>query len=107
MLLGQFKICLLSENQFKNMEIHSFLGPFPRFPVHFLENVKNAEFQLCFGASNLNEEQKNFPRCLLIHRHVELSQNVNWKAMTTISLTIRNPGFEFSLNLVFRMVIIA
>ena len=39
MLLSQFQICLLSENNsFKNMEIHSFFGPFPRFPVHFLES---------------------------------------------------------------------
>ena len=57
MLLGNFKICILSGiNSFKNMEIHSFRGPFPHFPVHSLESVEKAAFQICSGASNLNEE---------------------------------------------------
>ena len=30
MLLGQLKECLPSENSFKNIDIHSFLGPGPR-----------------------------------------------------------------------------
>ena len=31
------------KNSFKNMEINSLLGPFPRFPVDMSEDVKKAE----------------------------------------------------------------
>ena len=114
MLLGLFKKCVLSENSFKNMEIHSFRGPFLRFPVHFVESAKKAEFQTSFGASTLNEEQrsitlqtKNFPTRLLIHRYVEFSQNVDWKMMAIISLKLRNPGFKIFIESGFWMIIIA
>ena len=88
-------VCYLKKNCFKNIEIDSFLRPFPRFPVNFLESVKKSEFQISFGASNLNEEQRSiilqtkyFPRRLLIHRYVEFSQNVGWK----------NDGDHFTQN---------
>ena len=41
------------------MDIHSFLGLFPRFHVSALEDVKRVEFQICFRALNLNEEQRS------------------------------------------------
>ena len=95
-------------NSFKNMEIYSFLGSFPRFPVHFLESVTKPEFKLCFGARNLNEEfrslilqTKNFPRRLPLHRYVEFSQNVNWKMMVIISLKMGNLGFKIVIESCF------
>ena len=85
----------------KIMKIHSFLEPFCRLLVHFLESMKKAEFQIFLGASNLNEEHKSiilqtkiFSRRLLIHRYVEFSQDVDWKMIAIISLKMRNPGFE-------------
>ena len=87
------------------MEIHLFLGPFPRFQAQFFESVKKAEFQLSFGALNLNEEQKsiilqakNFPRRLQIHRYAEFSHNVDWNMMAIISLKMRNPEFEIFID---------
>ena len=85
----------------KNMEFHSILGLFPRLPVHVLEDVTKTEFQICFVARNLNEEHrsitlqtKNFPRRLQIHRYIECSQNIGWKMVATISLKMKNLGFE-------------
>ena len=49
MLLGQCKVCLLSEEGcLKNMAVHSFIGIFPPFPVDVLEDVKipNSMFTL-------------------------------------------------------------
>ena len=96
------------------MEIHSFLAPLPRFPVHILESVTKPEFKLCFGAWNLNEEFRSlflqitdFPRRLLMHRYVEFSQNVNWKMMVIISPEMRNPGCKIFIEFGFQMVIIA
>ena len=81
---------------------NSFIsGTIPSLSSPFLEKCEKAEFQICFGERNLNEEQrsiilqaKNFPRQSQIHRYVEFSQNVDWKMMAIISLKMRNPGFE-------------
>ena len=81
MLLGHFKVCQLSEkNSHQNMEVHSFLGLFLHFPVDNLEDVKRTEFQIYFGARNLNEEQmpmilqtKYFLGRLQIHYYAEFS----------------------------------
>ena len=93
------------KKSFKNMEIYSFLGPFPPFSVQFMESMKKFEFQICFGACNLNEKQrpiilqtKSLPRRLLIHRYVEFSQSVDWKMMAIISLKMRNPGLEIFIE---------
>ena len=45
------------KNSFKNMEIHSFFDPIPYFAVDVMEDVTKAEFLICFGARNLNEEK--------------------------------------------------
>ena len=42
--------------------------------------------------------RKKIPRRLLIHRNVEISQNVDWTMMAIMSLKIRNPGFEISIE---------
>ena len=53
------------------MEIGSFRRKFPPFPVDVLEDVKKVEFQICFGAQNLDKEQmsvilgQKFPKRLL------------------------------------------
>ena len=44
------------KNISKNMEIHSFLGLLPLFPVDVLEEVTKTEFKICFVARDLNEE---------------------------------------------------
>ena len=102
------------KDSFKDIEIYSFLGPFPRFPVHFLESVTKPEFKLCFGAWNLNEEfrslilqTKIFSRRLLMHRYVEFSQNVIWKMIEIILLKMGNLGFKIFIESGFRMVVIA
>ena len=46
------------KNSFKMMEIHSSFGLFPRFLVHTLEQVKKAEFHICFGTKHLNEKKR-------------------------------------------------
>ena len=43
MSLGQFEVSLLSEDLFKDIEIHSFLGLSSRFPVDFFENFEKAD----------------------------------------------------------------
>ena len=78
---------IVLKNSSKNMEIHSFLGLFPHFPVDV--------------ARNLNEEQRsvilrtqNFLRQLQIHRYVEFSKNVGLKMLVMISLKMRHLSFE-------------
>ena len=73
MLLGQFKICLLSKKAvLKIRKFIHFSDYTLAFQSIFYESAKKAEFQICFGAWNLNEEQtliilqKNSP--VLIHR---------------------------------------
>ena len=63
MLLGQISFemptgvyCL--KCSFKNTEIHPVLGLFLRFLLGILVGMKKSEFQICFGAQNLNEEQR-------------------------------------------------
>ena len=77
-----------------------------------LKMWNKAEFQIFFGARDLNEQQrsnKKSPKTTLllaIHRYVEFSQNVDWKTMAIILLKMKIPGFKkFSLNLVSRMAI--
>ena len=85
------------KNTFKNMEIHSFFGPFPCFPVHFLESAKKPE--------SIILQTKNFPRRLLILCYVEFSQNVDWQMIN--DYFAQNEDSKFSLNMVFRIAIIA
>ena len=84
---------------FKNMEVHSFLGLLSRSRFDLLKDVKKAEFKICFGERNLNEEQRStilqtnkFPRQTQIHRYAEFSQNIDWIMMLIIYLKMRNPG---------------
>ena len=69
MLLGQFKVCLMSEKTVKKRKIHYVIELFPHFPLDISGRYENDEFQICLGAQNLNEEQKkiilktkNFPQ---------------------------------------------
>ena len=95
------------------MKIHSFLGLFPHFSVDVLEDMKKAEFLICFGARNLNEKQrsiisiqKNFPNEFKSVAMLS-SQNVDWKMMAIISVKMRHPGFEIFFESSFRIAIIA
>ena len=86
------------KNSFKYMDIHSFIRPFPRFPVDLLEGVKKlkSKFALEHGR-----------RRLQIHLYIEFSQNVDWKLTAKISLKMRTLGFDISYECVFfRMAII-
>ena len=102
MLLSHFKVCLLSEKQFqKNIEIHSFLGLFRRFPVDGLEDEKKTEFQICFVARNLNEEHRSIilqtkisPDDFKSIATLSLHKMFGWKMVAMISLKMRNLGFE-------------
>ena len=62
MLLGQFKVCLLSEpDSLKDVEICSLCG---LSPVDALEAVKEGEFQICSRPRNLNEDRSWITRYL-------------------------------------------
>ena len=78
-----------------------------------IPTVGIADFQICFGARNLNEERrsiilqrKHFPTRLQIHSCVEFSQNVDQRMLAIISLKVRNPGIEVMSGSGFRMIII-
>ena len=101
MSLGLFKLWLLSEKSFKYIVKCSSCELLCPFPVHVGRCKKKNEFQSCFGAGNLNKEHisiilqtKDSPRQLQIRPCFEFSQDVDWKMMAIISLTVRNPGFE-------------
>ena len=96
------------KNNFKNLQIHSFIGLFPCFPVNVLKDVTK------LNSRNFNEEQRliifkatNFPTRIHIHRYIELSQNVDWKTMAIMSLKLNNQGFEIFFESGIRMVTIA
>ena len=83
------------------MEIHLFLGEFPRSQFNVLQDEQKDEFQICCGERNLNEKQrsvilerKTFPIQTQINRYVEVLQNAKWKMTAIISLKVRNLGFK-------------
>ena len=90
------------KNSFKNaLQFVHFSDDFHRFPVDVMEDMAKAEFRICFGVQNLNEEQRsiilhtnNSSRRIRFHRYIEPSQNVDWKIMAIISLQMRNPGYK-------------
>ena len=95
MLLGQFKICLLSEKAIsKILKFIHFSDHSLAFQVWKKLN-SNLLWSMKFewGTEVNNFANKNFLRQLLIHRYFEFSSNVDWKMMVIISLKMRNPGF--------------
>ena len=86
----------------------------PSFSSRYARRCEQSWIQICFGARNLNEEQrtitlqtKNFLRRLQIHGYLELSQNFGWKWWRLFHSKWGILDSKFSLNLVFRIVFIA
>ena len=95
MLLGQFKLCQMSGttiskygNSFISRTISSLSSRFAR--------LAKSEFQICFGALNLDKEQR------LIMLQTKNIQHLSFhKSVTT------NGGVYLTTNLIFQMVVIA
>ena len=83
------------ENPFISRSIPSLSSPFSG-------SVKRTEFQICFVACNLNDVidfvNKKFLEKTSSPSQCRDSQNVDWKMMAIISLNMRNPGFEISIE---------
>ena len=113
MLLGQFKVCLLSDKTVSKIWKFIHFSDCSLVSEAMFGRCEKTEFEVCLSARNLNVERKsiilqskNFLRRLPIHRFVEFSRNIGCNMVETISLKMRNLGFELFFESGFRLVII-
>ena len=99
LLLGQFKVCILAENNTVSTYGESFISRTTcSFSSRYFGICGKAEFLICLAARMRNRDQsflnKDLSRRLQIYDYIDFSQNVDWKMVSIISPKMRDLGFE-------------